>query len=168
LLNPLLWWALRQSGTTSLQRPFFIAAYYLPLIGIYGFSLGLIPIHRLQELVASSFGTVQFRSYLPPEMNFNRPSLWAWVPVGLVLAFRLLTFPTNGDHSVLGSTTYGEGRFEHFFAPLNLHSTYDPSAWIFDRFVVTGPTLFLLAYTVGVWLRHQFPEQPVSSAELDE
>lgn len=168
LLNPLIWWALHQSGTTFLQRPFFIAAYYLALIGVYGFSLGLIPIHRLQELLASSFGKFRFRSHLRPEVIFSRPLLWAWIPVGLVLAFRLLTFSLRRDHSVLGSTTYGESRYEHFFAPLNLHSTSDPSAWIFDRFVLTGPTLFLLAYTAGVWLRHHFPERPASPTEAPE
>jgi hypothetical protein len=42
----------------------------------------------------------------------------------------------------------------------NIRATSDPSAWIFDRFVLTGPTLFLLAYTVGVWLRHEFPRRP--------
>jgi hypothetical protein len=36
----------------------------------------------------------------------------------------------------------------------------------FDRFVLTGPTLFLLAYTAGVWLRHHFPEHPASPAEM--
>jgi hypothetical protein len=99
-------------------------------------------------------------------MIFSRPLLWAWGPVGLVLVYRLLTFPLGRDHSVLGSTTYGESRYEHFFAPLNLRSTSDLPAWIFDRFVLTGPTLFLLAYTTGVWLRHQFPEHPASPAEV--
>jgi hypothetical protein len=88
LLNPLVWWALHQSGTTFLQRSFFVAAYYLPLIGIYGFCLGLIPIHRLKELLASSFGNFEFRSTPGPELVFSRPLLWAWAPVGLVLAIR--------------------------------------------------------------------------------
>jgi hypothetical protein len=56
-----------------------------------------------------------------------------------------------------GATTHGESRYEHFFAPLNLRSESDLATWIFDRFVLTGPALFFLAYTVGVWLRHQFP-----------
>jgi hypothetical protein len=168
LLNPLVWWALHQSGTTFLQRPYFVAAYYLPLIGIYGFCLGLIPIHRLKEVLASSFGKIEFRSTPRPELVFSRPLLWAWTPVGLVLAFRFLTFSDRAYQSVLGSTTHGEGRYEHFFAPLNLRSTSDPSAWIFDRFILTGSTLFLLAYTVGVWLRHQFPEPPSSPAETPQ
>ncbi len=91
--------------------------------------------------------------------------LWAWVPVGLALVFRLLIFNVRADNSVLGSTTYGEGRYGHFFAPLSLRSTSDVPAWIFDRFVLTGPTLFLFAFSVGVWLRHQFPEHPAGSAE---
>jgi hypothetical protein len=165
LLNPLIWWVLHRSGTTFLQRPWFIATYYLPLVGTYGFVLGLVPIHRLQELIASFFGAFRSRVHIQPEMTFSRPLLWAWAPVGFVLAYRLFTFPTAREHSVLGPTIYGEGRYEHFFAPLNLRSTSDPSAWIFDRFVLTGPTLFLLAYTFGVWLRHEFPDHPVSPAE---
>ena len=166
LLNPLAWWVLHQSGTTLLQRPSFIAAYYLPLIGTYGFSLGLVPFYRLQELLAWSSGHLRFKARLQPEMVFGRPLLWAWAPVGLVLAFRLLTFPLARDHSVLGSTRYGESRYEHFLAPLNLYTETNLSAWIFDRFVLTGPTLFLLAYAVGVWFRHQFPELPASAAEV--
>jgi hypothetical protein len=91
--------------------------------------------------------------------------LWAWVPVGLAFVFRLLTFPVRADRSVLGSTAYGKGRYEHFFTPLNLLSTSDLSAWIFDRFVLTGPALFLFAFSVGVWLRHQFPEHAAGPAE---
>jgi hypothetical protein len=98
-------------------------------------------------------------------MALNRPMLWAWVPVGLAFVFRLLTFRVRADNSVLGSTTYyGEGRYEHFFAPLSLRTT-DLSAWIVDRFVLTGPTLFLFAFSVGVWLRHQFPKHAVGLAE---
>ena len=165
LLNALVWWALHQSRTTFLQRSSFVAAYYLPLIGIYGLCLGLIPIHRLKELLASSFGKIEFQSSPRPELVFSRPLLWAWAPVGLVLAIRFLTFSTRTDQSVLFSATHGESRYEHFFAPLNLRSASNLSAWIFDRFVLTGPTPFLLTYTVGVWLRHQFPGPPSSHAE---
>jgi hypothetical protein len=84
--------------------------------------------------------------------------------VGLVLAIRFLTFSTKAEQSVLFSATHGESRYEHFFTPLNLRSASDLSTWIFDRFGLTGPTLFLLAYTVGVWLRHQYPGPPSSPA----
>ena len=33
--NSLVWWALHQSRTTFLERSFFVATYYLPLIGIW-------------------------------------------------------------------------------------------------------------------------------------
>jgi hypothetical protein len=165
LLNPLVWYALHQSQTTFLERSSFVATYYLPLIGIYGFCLGLIPIHRLKELLASFFGKIEFRSNPGPELVYGRPLLWAWAPVGLLLVIRFLTFSSKADQSVLFSATHGESRYEHFFAPLNPGYASDLSTWIFDRFVLTGPTLFLLAYTVGVWLRHQFPGPPASPAE---
>jgi hypothetical protein len=166
VLDPLIWWVLHRTGTTFLQRPSFIATYYLPLVGTYGFVFGLIPIHRLQELIASSLAAFRSRVHVQPEMTFSRPLLWAWVPVAFVLACRLLTFQTARVQSVLVPAIYGEGRYEHFFAPPNLRSASDPTAWIFDRFVVTGPTLFLLAYTFGVWLRHEFPKHPVSPPEM--
>jgi hypothetical protein len=142
MLNPLVWWALHQSRNTFLPRPSFVATYYLPLIGIYGFCLGLIPIHRLKEFFASSLGKIEFRSTPGPELVFSRPLLWAWTPVGLVLGIRFLTFSTKSDESVLFSATHGESRYEHFFAPLNTRSASDLSAWIFDRFVLTGPHCF--------------------------
>jgi hypothetical protein len=166
LFNPIIWWALHHSGTTFLQRRSFIAAYYPPLIGIYGFCLGLVPLHRLQELLASTFGRFRFTSNHRPELSFDRPLLWAWVPVGLGFAYRLLTFKVGRDHNVLGSMTYGQSRYEHFFASLQVQSTPDWAPWVFDRFVLTGPALFLLAYTAGVWLRHQFPQPPVSADEV--
>jgi hypothetical protein len=43
---------------------------------------------------------------------------------------------------------------------LFLHST---TMWIFDRYVLTGPTIFLLAYPFGAWLYRQFPSQPDQS-----
>ena len=86
-------------------------------------------------------------------------------PVGLVLAIRFLTFSTKADRSVLFSATHGESRYEHFFAPLNFRSASDLSTWIFDRFVLTGPALFLLAYTVGVLVASSVPGAPSSPAE---
>jgi len=164
-LNPFVWWALHRSQTTLLQRPSFIATYYLPLIGIYGFCLGLVPFHRLKELFASLLGKFEFRAAPEPELIATRPLLWAWVPVGLILGIRFLMFTPKADRSVLFSTTYGESRYQHFFAPLDLRIESDPSQWIFDRFVLVAPALFLLAYTAGVWLRHQFPKPPDSHTE---
>jgi hypothetical protein len=149
--------ALHRNGTTSLQGAFFIGAYYLPVVARYGFSLGLIPIHRLQEPLASSFGKFRYGSHPRTEMVISRPLLWAWAPVGLVLACRLLAFPIGRDRSLLGSTTYCASLYEGSIAPLDLHLTSDLHGWIFDRFVLTGPTLFLVAYSAAVWLRHQFP-----------
>jgi hypothetical protein len=137
LLNPLVWWTLHLTGTTSQQRPSFIAAYDLPLLAIYGFFLGLIPLHRLQELLASFFGNLRFKPQLRTEIIFSRPLLWAWAPVGFILVYRLLTYPLGRDHSVLGSATYGESRYEHFFGALTLRSAPDLRALIFDRFVLT-------------------------------
>jgi hypothetical protein len=168
LIGPLIWWLFHQSGTTSMQRPSFIATYYLPLIGTYGFALGLIPFHRLQKFFASALGHLRFKPRLRSEMIFSRPLLWAWLPVGMVLLFRVLHFQLARGHSVLTTTTYGESAYQHFLAPLSLGSESNLQVWIIDRFLLTGPTLFLLAYTVAVWLRHQLATQPASPVAAAE
>jgi hypothetical protein len=158
-------------GTTSQWNNFSAASFlHRRLLSASNWDLwilsGLVPLHRLQELLASTFGMFRFTSNLRPELSFDRPLLWACVPVGLGFAYRLLTFKVGRDHSVLGSMTYGQSRYEHFFASLQVQSTPDWASWVFDRFVLTGPTLFILAYTAGVWLAHQFPQPPVSADEV--
>jgi hypothetical protein len=136
LLNPLVWWGLHQSRNTFLQRPSFVATYYLPLIGIYGFCLGLIPIHRLKELFASSLGKIEFRSTPGPELVFSRPLLWAWTPVGLVLGIRFLSrsvnFPHLAKNARYGAPEFVAGKIPEIFCSHadSLPSESHPFAWI--------------------------------------
>ena len=169
LLNPVVWWVFHQSGSTNLQRAVFSTTYYLPLIGLYGFVLGLIPIHRLYEAAAHLFGRIRFISQPRQELDISRPLLWAWVPVGLLLALRLVSFALQRDHSVLGPMPQSETIYDHFFAPLGSFESIDTARWMIDRLAITSRTLFLAAYTVGVGLRHQFPKRPalaVDNADL--
>jgi hypothetical protein len=168
LLNPLVWWILHKAGITFLQRPAFSATYYLPLTAAYGFCLGLIPIHQLQELVLSFFGRFQSEPRPVKEIQARGPLVWAWVPIGLVFAFRFLMFKDIVTDSVLGSPAYGEGRYEHFFAPFSAASVTNVRVWIFDRFLVAGPTFFLIAYSAAVWLRHQFPAKSIAAVQERE
>ena len=58
-LNPIVWWGLHSSGVTMLRRPEFTATYYLPIAGIYGFCLGLVPAQRLRNAVLVLFGRLR-------------------------------------------------------------------------------------------------------------
>ena len=124
---------------------------------------GFNPSPSTTRASVSSFGYLRFKSHVPAATIISRPLLWAWVPVGLVLAYRLATFQLGRDRSVLESMTNGEARYEHFLGPLNLQPQSELHTWIFDRFVLTGPALFLIAHTSGVWLRHHFSGNPPSS-----
>jgi hypothetical protein len=82
----------------------------------------------------------------------------------------------RANPSVIATTS--EGRLEHFFQAPTLNSLplLDPTfqQWVFDRYVLTGPTLFMLAYAFGLWFRGQWPnpealvpEPTVNPSELE-
>ncbi len=98
-----------------------------------------------------------------PSSTGPAPSSWAWTPAALFLLFRLLIFDNGKDHSVLGPTTYAETRWDHFFA---LPTTFRPNSY-FDQVLVVAPTLALLTYSLGVWLRHHFPPNTTTEADTN-
>lgn len=158
VLTPMAWWILHERDLTTLSRAMFTARFFLPLMPLYGLLLGLIPWQWIAELCTSSVARFHNTHHHQKELDLRRPALWAWLPIGLLWLFRVATFDTGRDSSVLGRTTIAEGRFHHFFAlptstdftAYNVQSTY-------DRIIFTGPMLFLLAYPLGVWVRHQLP-----------
>ncbi len=153
-MTPLIKWAIYHNDPTSFLAKSFGSRFHLPLCVLYGLALGLIPLHRIVEVFQSSWGIIAARTHprIQDELDWKRPILWAWIPVGSLFLFRFLLWQPF-DHSVL--TSASSGRFDYFFSPPNF-ATLTP-AWMFDRFVLTGPTLFLLAYPIGVWIRHQLP-----------
>jgi hypothetical protein len=166
-ITPLISWSIYHNNPTPGLRNSFAMHYYLPLCVIYGLLLGLISLNRIREVFRSSLGIFSGRSLLESEgeLDPKRPILWAWIPIAIVFLIRFVSWEPV-DRSVFWTASHG--RLEHFFSPpaptsLNI---FVPSAriWIFDRFAITGPTLFLLAYPLGVWLRHQIPS---SSQKVD-
>jgi hypothetical protein len=161
-VTPLLSWAIYHNDPASPLRRNFAVRNFLPLCAFYGFALGLIPLHRIRELLRSYFGnliTGTPKTY--NEQDWRRPILWAWLPVAIPFLIHFI-FWQPPDHTVL-ATTASQGRLDYFFsspiATMNLW-TYREGAYIFDRIVLTGLTIFLLAYSFGVWFRHQFPSLP--------
>jgi hypothetical protein len=159
-VTPLIKWAIYHNDPTSFLAKTFGPRFYLPLCAFYGLALGLIPLHRILEAIQTSFGVLSARptSKVENELDWSRPILWAWVPIGIVFLLRFIIWQPF-DRSIL--TSASSGRFDYFFSPPNfvVLATLSPTAiaWMFDRFGITGPTIFLLAYPIGVWLRHQFP-----------
>lgn len=161
-------WAIYHTDPTPHARSLFAVRYYLLLASLYGFALGLIPPHKLGEALNSALGKFSPRPPLPSPSggsDFTKPFLWAWLPVGTLFLLDFITWQSP-DSSVLGTS---EGRFEHFFFSLTPESLNVFARWTFDRFVLTGPTLFLLAYSLGFWFRQQLPSNPdVQTEETSE
>jgi hypothetical protein len=162
-VTPLLSWCLYHDNSTPIVRNTFAMRHYLSLTAFYGFLLGLIPFHRKNEAFSSYFAS--FRSKLDSdsrrESPFTDPILWAWLPIGIVFLIRFVTWKP-ADQSVIEVSA--PGRLEHFFFTpdaINLN-LFAPATqqWVFDRYALLGPTVFLLAYPLGVWLYRQFPSRP--------
>ena len=76
------------------------------------------------------------------------PILWAWLPVTLAFLTRFVTWQSRNS-SVLDPHR-SPGRVERFFGPLYAQSSgLLDDKWITDRFLFTGPMLFLMACAIA-------------------
>jgi hypothetical protein len=141
---------------TQLNRVSYVLSYFLPIFAIAGFLLGLIPFGKLGKAI-SELSASLFPSTAPnPAENSDEvaPILWAWLPVTLAFLIRFLTWQSR-NASVLNPQR-SPGRLERFFG--SLHSQVPAlldSKWVSDRFIFTGPMLFLMACALAVLLRHR-------------
>jgi hypothetical protein len=153
--NPV--WALaNRMHWTQLTRFAFVLSYFLPIFAAAGFLIGLIPFGKL----GTALGDL-FRSFFPsastklaPEPDPVPPILWAWLPVTLAFLTRFLTWQSR-NASVLDPHR-SPGRIERFFGPLYAQTSgLLDDRWITDRFLFTGPMLFLIACAIAVLLRYR-------------
>jgi hypothetical protein len=140
---------------THLNRVSFVLSYFLPIFAVAGFLLGLVPFGKLGKALGDLF-----RSFLPastrlaPEPDLAPPILWAWLPVTLAFLTRFVTWQSR--NSSVFDPHRSPGRIERFFGPL-----YSQTAgllddkWINDRFLFTGPMLFLMACAIAALLRYR-------------
>ena len=140
---------------TQLTRIAFILSYFLPIFAAAGFLLGLVPFGKLGKAIGELF-----RSLFPAaatkfaaEPDPVAPVLWAWLPVTLAFLIRFATW--QSQNSSIFDPHRSQGRVERFFGRLNAQAPalFD-SRWISDRFLYTGPMLFLMACALAVLLRH--------------
>lgn len=137
---------------TQLDQFAFLLSYFLPIFAVTGFLIGLVPFGRLGKAVSEFFPSASSQ----PNTGLDKvpPILWAWLPVTIAFLIRFITWQSRNT-SVLDPHR-STGRMERFFGSLNGQTpALLDSKWLSDRFIFTGPMLFLMACAVAVLIRHR-------------
>jgi len=156
-----LWQLATKMHWTHLTRLVWLLSYFLPVFAATGFICGLIPFGKLRKALAKLFRTlVPSAAQLPPEPDAVPPILWAWLPVTLAFLIRFATWQSRA--SSVFDAHRSSGRIARFFGPLYAQATgLLDDKWITDRFIFTGPMLFLIACAIAVLIRHRLtPRKP--------
>jgi hypothetical protein len=160
-------WALaNRMHWTQLNRVAFVLSYFLPIFAATGFLIGLIPFGKLGKALGNLL-----RSFSPSASTKLRhdpdivpPILWAWLPVTLAFLTRFVTWQSRNS-SVLDPHR-SPGRVERFFGTLHGQTPgLLDERWITDRFLFTGPMLFLMACAIAVLLRYRLTSSRKTQAE---
>jgi hypothetical protein len=158
-----VWQVATRMHWTEMKSTLYVLSYFLPIFAVTGFLIGLIPFGKLTkalgELFASMFPSSVDR--IKPEPDQVEPILWAWLPVTLAFLIRFATWQSR--NSSVFDPQRSHGRVERFFGPLTsqTQALFD-NKWISDRFLFTGPMLFLMACALAVLIRHRLtPARPV-------
>ena len=158
---------------TQLTRVVFVLSYFLPIFAATGFLIGLIPFGKLgralSDLFRSFFPAASTKLAPEPEPDIAPPILWAWLPVTLAFFVRFITWQSRNS-SVLDPHR-SPGRIERFFGPLYAQTSgLLDDKWITDRFLFTGPMLFLIACAIAALLRYRLttPRKPQPQTETND
>ena len=152
-----VWQIATRMHWTQMTRVAYILSYFLPIFAIAGLLIGLVPLEKL----ARALGEL-YRSFSPratpqtaPESDLPPPILWAWAPVTFAFLIRFATWHSS-NASVLNPYQHS-GRLERFFGALHAQTPgLLDQRWVLDRFLFTGPMLFLIACALAVLLRRSF------------
>lgn len=150
-----VWQVAYKMHWTQLTRVPYVLSYFLPIFAIAGFLLGLVPFGRLGKALRDLFASLfPAAAKLPPETDTVAPILWAWLPVTFAFLIRFFTWQSR--NSSIFDSHGSQGRFERFFGTLHSQSpALLDSKWISDRFIFTGPMLFLITCAIAVLIRHR-------------
>lgn len=164
-----VWGLANKMHWTHLNQLSFVLSYFLPIFAAGGFLLGLVPFGKLGkalgDLFRSFFPSASARLALEPDAV--PPILWAWLPVTLAFLTRFATWQSLNSSVLNGHRS--PGRIERFFGPPSLYAQTTgllDNKWITDRFLFTGPMLFLMACAIAAFLRYRLtaarysPENP--------
>jgi hypothetical protein len=166
-----VWGLANKMHWTHLNQLFFVLTYFLPIFATAGFLFGLVPFGKLGKALSDLFrsffpsAAAKLASHPDPEPAIAPPILWAWLPVTLAFLTRLATWQSQNS-SVLDPHR-SPGRIERFFGPPSLYAQTSgllDKQWISDRFLFTGPMLFLIAAAIAAYLRYRIIGRPTKSA----
>jgi hypothetical protein len=139
---------------TTLNRVGYVLSYFLPIFAGTGFLLGLIPFGKLSHALGNIPRSITPSAGLTQEPDPVPPILWAWLPVTVAFFIRFATW--KSQTSSVFDTHRSVGRIERFFGPLyGQTSGLLDNRWITDRFLFTGPMLFLVACALAALLRYK-------------
>jgi hypothetical protein len=141
---------------TQLNQVSFVLSYFLPIFAATGFLFGLIPFGKLSKALGDLFRAVSpsTSAKLSMEPDKSPPILWAWLPVTLAFLIRFATWQSR--NSSVFDAHRSPGRFERFFGTLYAQTSgLLDDRWIADRFLFTGPMLFLIACAIAALLRYR-------------
>ena len=151
-----VWGIANKMHWTQLNRLAYVLSYFLPIFAVAGFLLGLVPFGKLGKAIGDLVGSFfpSASSQLAPEPDPVPPVLWAWLPVTLAFLIRFATW--QSPNSSIFDPHRSQGRVERFFGPLTsqAHGLLD-NRWISDRFLFTGPMLFLMACALAALIRYR-------------
>jgi hypothetical protein len=165
-----VWAVATRMHWTQLTRVAFVLSYFLPIFAAAGFLFGLIPFGKLGKALGDLFRSFSpsTSTKLTPEVDIVPPILWAWLPVTLAFLIRFVTWQSRNS-SVLDPHR-SPGRIERFFGTLYAQTAgLLDDRWITDRFLFTGPMLFLMACAIAALLRYRLtsPRNPPAQTEPD-
>jgi hypothetical protein len=161
-----VWQLATRMHWTNLNRISYVLSYFLPIYAVAGFILGLIPFGNLGETVRNLLRSLSNSSSteLVSDSDAVPPIQWAWVPVTLAFLIRFVSW--QSQTSSVFDAHRSTGRLERFFGPLyGQNAGLLDNKWITDRFLFTGPMLFLMACAVATLLRYKLSTQRKSRLE---
>ena len=152
-----IWQIANRMHWTHLSHLAYVLSYFLPIFAIAGFLIGLIPFGKLGKALSDlSRSLFPSAAALPPEPDTVPvpPILWAWAPVTLAFLIRFATWQSS--NSSVFDAHHPQGRIERFFGPLGSQTPgLLDQRWVTDRFLFTGPMLFLMACALAALLRYR-------------
>jgi hypothetical protein len=151
-----VWGLANKMHWTQLNRVAFVLSYFLPIFAVAGFLFGLVPFGKLGKALGDLFRSFfpSASAGLPADPDAIPPILWAWLPVTLAFLTRFATWQSR--NSSVFDAHRSPGRVERFFGPLYAQSSgLLDDKWITDRFLFTGPMLFLIACAIAALLRYR-------------